>query len=105
MDAVSSQEGHIMQVVIYVQEFVEMRKAALDRINKCKNENLCVACMGSLEGEKRVIRGCHYRCQQATLKAIKEGRFTEKGRVQAGKFLPKSGGRPVSNPVSMEAAS
>lgn len=94
-----------MQFVVYVQEIIEMRKAALDRITKCKQENLCVACLGSLEGEKRVIRGCHYRCEQATLKAIREGKWTEKARIQAGKFLPKAGGRPISNPVSIEAAS
>lgn len=94
-----------MQVVIYVQELVDMRKAALDRIAKCRAENLCVACLGSLEGEKRIVRGCHYRCQQATRKAIKEGKFTEKQRVQAGKFLPKLTGRPISNPVAIEAAS
>jgi hypothetical protein len=94
-----------MQVVVYVQELVEMRKAAFDRITKCKNENLCVACLGSLDGEKRVIRGCHYRCQQATLKAIKEGKFTEKARIASGKFLAKAGGRPISNPVALEAAS
>lgn len=94
-----------MQFVVFAKEVIEMRKASLDRIARCKSESLCVACLESLEGEKRVIRGCHYRCQQATLKAIKEGKFTEKDRVQAGKFLPKSGGRPISNPVAIEAAS
>jgi hypothetical protein len=93
-----------MQVVVYVLKVIEMRKAALDRITKCKTDNLCVACLKSLEGEKRVIRGCHYRCQQATLKAIREGKFTEEQRVQSGKFLQKITGRPISNPVSLEAA-
>jgi len=83
-----------------------MRKAARERIEKCRREKLCVACLGSIVNEERVVRGCHYRCQQATLRAIKEGKFTDEERVEAGKFLkPLPGGRPVSNPVSVEAAS
>jgi hypothetical protein len=93
-----------MQVAISVQQLIEMKKNAVKRVVNCKENNLCVACDQSLDGERRVVRGCHYRCYAATMRAIKDGSFQESDRVANGKLLAKKkvGGRPT-NPVTIEA--
>ncbi len=94
-----------MRVQIQVFDWVDMKRSAMQRIEKCKRENLCVACLESLEGEKKVVRGCHERCYAATQKARRLKKFTESQRVAEGKFLAKEpGGRKPSNPVTVEAA-
>ncbi len=83
-----------------------MRKAAKERIAKCKRENLCVACMEPFTNKDEVaIRGCHVRCYHATYRAIRRGKFTAEQRVRAGKLLEaKNRGRKPSNPVSLESS-
>lgn len=93
-----------MKVQIQVSDWVEMKRSAMQRIEKCKRENLCVACLGSLDGEKKVVRGCHERCYAATQKAIRTKKFTEAQRIADGKFLAaEPGGRKPCNPVTVEA--
>lgn len=74
----------------------------MSRIEIASKEGLCVACMQPLNG-RRSIRGCHVKCHRATLRAIERGETTEAKRVEEGKFLaPQKGGRPRSNPVSLD---
>lgn len=95
-----------MRVRIFKDEWVEMKRSAMQRIERCKKENLCVACMESLEGEKRVLRGCHERCHSATMRAIAKGVVTEELRVADGKLLERSpGGRKPCNAVTVELRS
>lgn len=92
-----------MRVSFFRHEWIEMKRSAIARVEKCRRENLCVACMESLDGEKRVLRGCHERCHAATMRAIQRGDVTEEARIAEGKLLEKSpGGRKPSNPVSIE---
>lgn len=92
-----------MRVSFLRVEWLEMKRSAVARVEKCRRENLCVACMESLDGEKRVLRGCHERCHAATMRAIARGDVSEESRISDGKLLEKSpGGRKPSNPVTVE---
>lgn len=92
-----------MQVVVLERKFVGMRKAAMERVENCKANNLCVGCLEELEPDRRVIRGLCMSCYHATMRFIREGEFTEAERVKAGKLLPaKSGGRPVTSAITAE---
>lgn len=93
-----------MRVRVLVARWVEVKKAAMDRIDKAQREGLCLACMEPLD-ETRVVRGCHERCARATYRAIERGDFTEDERVQQGKWLSTDKGRKPSNPVTVEARS
>lgn len=94
-----------MRVQVLTQDWIEMKRIAIQRLQKAQAENLCLACMCSLEGEKRVVRGLHYRCYTATMRAIAARKWTEKDRIADAKLLPgEPGGRKPSNPVSIEAS-
>jgi len=89
---------------VMTERFVEMNAAAEARLTKARKEQLCVACMQPLNGE-RSIRGCHVCCHRATLRAIDRGDTTEMQRVLEGKFLPPAkGGRKISNPVTKDVS-
>lgn len=91
-----------MRVAIKEIRWVEVKKAARDRIAKAEAEGLCVACMQPLD-ETRTIRGAHERCYKATLRAIACGRTTDAKRVEEGKLLEgKGGGCHPTNPVTIE---
>ena len=93
-----------MRIQIYVPGWIEMKRSAIQRLAKCKDENLCVACMKPIGNGKKVVRGCHEYCHTVTLDAIKSGTYTEAERIAAGKLLTKElGGRKPSNPVAVEA--
>lgn len=92
-----------MQVLIQTYRYVKVKKEAMDRLAKAAREGLCVACMQPL-GQSRVIRGCHQACWKATKRAVDKGKYTEDQRIAEGKLLnAESGGRPPSNPVTIEA--
>jgi hypothetical protein len=92
-----------MQVTIRSKEFVTVNKDAEQRIAKCITERLCCACLQPLN-ETRTIRGCHEACYRATKRAIARGIFTDAERTSEGKWLEEeSGGRPPTNPVTIEA--
>lgn len=90
-----------MQIAIKETRWIEVRKIALERLQKCERENLCVACMEPMGGDKP-IRGCHIRCYHATRRAILAGKVTEAERLKAGKLTVPRGGRPPVNPVTVE---
>ena len=91
-----------MQVKVLKIGYVEVKKAARNRIAEATQNKLCVACMGPL-GDKRVICGCHERCYRATLRAIEKGKTTRAKRLEEGKLLEgEPPGRKVSNPVSVD---
>ncbi len=93
-----------MRVLVTESRWIEVNRTARLRIAKAEQDHLCVACMEEL-GKEQAIRGCHSRCYQATLRAIRAGKFTEQERMSAGKLLEKlPSGRPHSNPVSKEAS-
>lgn len=90
-----------MQVFMLEKRYVEVRKAARERLEKAEKEHLCVACMEALNG--RPMRGMHMRCYHATMRAIRTGKTTEEDRVAQGKMLePAKTGRKPSNPVTQE---
>ena len=92
-----------MRVRILVEKWVEMKKSVVDKITRCKRDQVCLACDKPIE-TGRTVRGCHERCARATYRAILRGDFTDEQRVQQGKWLDaQSGGRPASNPVTVEA--
>ena len=94
-----------MRVAITETRWIDVRQSARRRIEQASTERLCVACMEPLADQKP-IRGCHSKCYQATLRAIKAGKFTEKQRVEQGKLLESdTAGRKPVNPVSVEAES
>jgi hypothetical protein len=104
MDASTQLERCIMRIQIYVPSWIEMKRAAIQRLAKCKEENLCVACLKPIEVGKKVVRGCHEYCHTVTLEAVKAGTYTEAERIASGKLLTKeTGGRKPSNPVAIEA--
>ena len=80
-----------------------MKRAAINRINKCEKEGLCLACLKPLDGT-RVVRGCHERCARATYRAIERGEIDPDKWVADGKWLAlgQRGPKP-SNPVTVEA--
>lgn len=81
-----------------------MNKEAQQRIEKAKAEKLCLGCMKPLD-ETRTVRGLHERCYRSTMRHIDRGIWTESERIGEGKLLDDDkGGRPVSNPISIEAA-
>ena len=93
-----------MRVRIVETRWIEVKKAARERLAKCSELDLCVACMEPVVEGERTLRGCHMRCYHATYRAIRSGKFTESARVEAGKLLePSENGRKPSNPVSVEA--
>lgn len=93
-----------MRVALIEIRYIEVKRAAKQRLATAEAEELCVACMKPL-GETRVKRGCHERCYRATLRAIEKGRFTLADRLADGKILEAGeAGRKPSNPVSIEAA-
>ena len=71
------------------------------RVSKAKAEGLCVACLKPASG--RMIRGCHFNCYRATLRAIERGLTSEQERVSEGKMLPVgTTGRKPKNPVTLD---
>lgn len=91
-----------MRVSVLVFESVEVNKSSQKRRAECEAKKLCVACLEPLDGT-RTIRGCHFRCYQATMRAIKVGATTEKQRIAEGKLLEaESGGRAPSNAVTLD---
>jgi len=92
-----------MRVRIFVEKWVEMKKSIIERVGRCRRDGLCLAC-GEQIKSGRTIRGCHEKCARATYRAILRGDFTDEQRVQDGKWLDaQAGGRPASNPVTIEA--
>ena len=93
-----------MRVAVYEKRWIQVRKAARERIDKARRLNLCVACMQPIVDGERVVRGCHNRCYFATYRQIKAGKYTDAERVRDGKLLESAEpGRKPSNPVSLEA--
>ncbi len=91
-----------MQVTIYAVRQINVERSAIERIRKCREQDLCVACEQPLYGES--VRGCHWKCYKATMRAIERGELTEEQRVREGKLLAsRRAGRPPSNPVTIEA--
>lgn len=91
-----------MRVGIRETRWIEVKKAARERIAKAEAEHLCAACMQPLDNT-RTIRGCHQRCHKATFRAIERGLTTEAQRVAEGKLLEaQDGGRKPNNPVTLE---
>lgn len=94
-----------MRIAVVETRWIEVDDEAMKRIQKAKKNNLCVGCMQPLDPDKKPIRGMHFRCYQATLRAINAGEFTMKQRLEQGKILEKEPvGRKRSNPVSKEAS-
>lgn len=94
-----------MQVAVFEKRWIPVRKAAKERLEKCSQQNLCVACMQKFEEGETPTRGCHKRCYYATYRGIKAEKFTDSERVAAGKLLPPAErGRKPSNAVSVEVA-
>jgi hypothetical protein len=94
-----------MRVRIAIEGWVEVDRKAVQHIAKCQANSLCLACEQPL-GAGRVVRGCHDRCIKATYRGIQSGKTTEQKRIEAGKLLPANpGGRPATNPVSVELSS
>jgi hypothetical protein len=80
---------------------VRLGTEAKRRVSKAKAEGLCVACLKPAEG--RMIRGCHFSCYRATLRAIERGLTSEQERVSEGKILPvRISGRKPKNPVTID---
>jgi len=97
-------KGHNVQLKVTTTRYITVNKEAQQRIEKAAAEKLCCGCMQPL-GDGRVIRGNHERCYRSTMRHIERGIWTEADRISEGKLLPADdGGRPVSNPVSIEAA-
>lgn len=90
-----------MKVAVHLIRWVEVKRSAIRRLAKAEQEGLCVACMQPLDGT--VKRGCHERCYQATLRAIREEKFTMEDRIAEGKIRETNQGRRPSNPVTLEA--
>jgi hypothetical protein len=91
-----------MRVPVRVIEWLEMKKNVIARIAKLQAEGRCLACEQPLDDGK-TVRGCHMRCAKATYRAIAANKTTDSKRVEDGKWLPAAeGGRPPSNPVTIE---
>jgi hypothetical protein len=94
-----------MHSAIIERRFIEVRKAAKERLEQCEKRHLCVACMEPIQEGEKTSRGAHMRCYQATMRAIATGQTTEAERVGQGKLLaPGKAGRKPINPVSSEFA-
>lgn len=93
-----------MYVTVVRHMSVRLGKSAQKRLHKCNEKGLCLACEQPIKDGEHVVRGIHLRCYHATLRAIKRGDFTDDQRVREGRMLQaKPGGRPPTNPVSVEA--
>lgn len=94
-----------MRVAIQARKWVQMRRAAQERIDKCKKDKLCCGCMEPI-GDQRTVRGLHLAtCYHAAQRAISQGLVTESELVAAGRMLPKAkSGRKPSNPITVEYA-
>ena len=87
-----------MQVAITEVRWIDVNKAARQRIAKCEQEKLCTCCLEPLNGAEP-IRGQHPRCYKGTMRAIAAGTATEASRVASGLMLErKQAGRKPSNP-------
>ncbi|AMV31273.1 hypothetical protein VN12_04085 [Pirellula sp. SH-Sr6A] len=94
-----------MRIQTFVMGFVDMKRAAIQRVAKCQAEGLCLSCLEPLDPGKTVVRGCHMRCAKATYRMIADGRLTDEQQVQAGEWLPASkGGRKPTLAVSKKAS-
>lgn len=93
-----------MRVRVLVEKWVIVKKSAVERLQKCQRERLCLACMQPLKEGEKPIRGCHSKCARATYRAISSGAFTDAQRVSEGKWLDRDrpGPKPT-NPVTEEA--
>lgn len=97
-------KGHNVQLKVTTTRYITVNKEAQQRLEKAASEQLCCACMKP-RGDGRIIRGNHERCYRATMRYIERGIWTEAERISEGKLLPADeGGRPLSNPVSVEAS-
>lgn len=93
-----------MRAAISIIRWVEVKKEAKERLAKCASERLCTACMEPL-GDGKAIRGMHPKCEQATMRAIQQGKTTEKERVSEGKMLERAKpGRKPTNAVTCDVA-
>lgn len=91
-----------MRVLVQVFKSIEVNRTASKRVSKCQAEGLCLACMEPLD-KTRTIRGCHERCNRATLRMIASGETTEEQRISEGKWLAKEqSGRKPSNAVTKD---
>lgn len=91
-----------MIVKIVKTKVVEMSSKGSRRIVKAKQEDLCLGCLS--KSQSKLIRGLCSACYQATLRLINSGQVSEESLLKNGKIYPKSkGGRPASNPVTIEA--
>jgi hypothetical protein len=91
-------------VAIKTISWVAMEAKAKARVDKALAERRCVACLEPFADNEVPDRGCHHRCAKATRRAIRRGIYTERKRIEEGKFLPPAQvGRPPSNPVRLEA--
>lgn len=91
-----------MKVRVLIEEWVEVRREARERLKSCQKNGLCPACLQPL-GDSPTKRGVHERCYYATYRAVKAGKVTWAERVRQGKLLEAgTPGRPPSNPVTAE---
>lgn len=92
-----------MHAFVNQKKAIPVRRKAIERLEKCERECLCVACLEPIVAEEKTMRGMHMRCYFATKRAIDSGKTTEEERLQEGKMLEaKPGGRKPSNPVSLD---
>lgn len=92
-----------MRLLVTEQKWIAVNKRAQERLAKCRQSNLCLACMQPIEAGEEVLRGVHMRCYHATYRAVRMGKTTMEKRVAEGKLGEcKPSGRKPSNPVTAE---
>lgn len=94
-----------MQVLSFERRWIAVKRSAQNRVNKCRQDDLCFACMEKFLPDEMRTRDVHLRCYHATFRAIKAGKTTEQERMAEGKLGESAArGRKPSNPVSVDLA-
>lgn len=94
-----------MIATIYEVRTVNVSPEGRERIERCNRERLCLGCLRPLDALSGTpVRGMHRSCRRRQSDWIAAGAFTEEDCIRDGKLLPEAArGRPVSNPVTIEA--
>jgi hypothetical protein len=94
-----------MRLEVFERKFVTVKREAIKRIDRCRQEGLCRACLEPVLPGEKTIRDIHLRCYHATFRAVRAGKTTWADRLAEGKIGEVGPvGRKPTNAVSAEFA-
>lgn len=89
-----------MRIPVKQIRYIPVKPEVIERIQQCKDEDLCYACMEPFVGDERRVRRTHERCYKAIYRAVQRGEgdwddFVEQGLVEG----EEADGKPSRHPA------